>query len=1127
MSGDDVAAPADEGSRGGRRSGLMLFVALSLANASNYVFQVIASRLLGPADYSLLGGILSVVTVLGVSTSALQTAAAKAVAARGGGEGQVVLDPLARRVLRWACVAAVLVLLISPVLASFLHAGLLPTVLLAAYVVPVPLLSIGLGRLQGGQAFIAFGLISLGLAVGRLVVAPIAVAVGLGVAGVLGATIAVTAVGAAVALRRAARYGPLRPRDVGGDVARSSLALGLFWLLVSLDVLIARNVLDATEAGQYTAASVIGKAVLWLPGAVALVMFPRVASAREQGALTHPLLMRALATTIGLCAVGVVALRFLGPAVIPAFFGDAYAAGAGLAWKMGAATLPFAAANVLVFYHLTRASWRFTGALVLALAVQIIGFWRLHDGVHDLVLVLSVTGVVLVGGLVLPGARRRLRDRLGLRRDDATPVDSDAPPVPAAAASSTPWRRAARRPVALASVGFVLMTLAYLGPPATTRCSTDIVGSPGDATAGGVWSGWQYEEEGQFVFTPKTPVVNVPNGSFFWRPIGVTALVPTSAHYLLVRAAGAVCGWNLLMATGLALNGITMFAFLHWLLRRPSAAFLGAAAFAFTPYHLYKVGGHPGGVHTWVFPLLLWWALALCRRPNVRLALLLGATLAFAGYVDGYFLLMGPVLTTATVLGYLVVARREVKRVLTMFAMAGAVAIAGLLPIAAVQLASAPEISSTLNRNEGELRTYSARPLEYVVPAHTHPVFGDEAGDLMAPRLHDSNFVEQSLYVGVSVLVLATIFAVFALSRPARAVEAGLAMGARPVLGALLAVLVAGLLWSAPPSVGVAGLRLSMPSGAAFAVAPYWRVFARFFIVVDVAVAAAAAIGVATILRRGRRSGLVIAVLTAVVLFDLATMPPRQTWSYATETPAVYSWLARQPDHLVVAEYPLVVHPRDLDLHYRTFQPVHEKRLVNGAFEGTADAELHRGIFGLTDPQSVPVLRHLGADLLIVHGALYASPLTRPPDLPGATLVKTFAGGDYVYRVDRAGGPPPGAIGVKSGFDDEEASSLTGSRWLSRDGALTIRALGSDGPYHASLDIAPFGFARTVTIEGDGVRWVGEISAERRVTLLVPHPQTLSISFTPPATEVQSLHPRSHDTRALGIAVTRFEVTHA
>jgi O-antigen/teichoic acid export membrane protein len=238
-------------------------------------------------------------------------------------------------------------------------------------------------------------------------------AAGFGVTGVVFSAFAVTAVGALYALRRSRNAPDLPLKAIWVDTGRATVALVLFWIIVSIDVPIARHTLSAEQAGQYTAASVIGKAVLWLPGAISLVMFPRVAQLREAGEKTHPLLIRCLAITSVLCAVAVLALKFIGPTLIPIFFGSSYAAGGRIAWQIGLVCLPFALANLLIFYHLTREDGRFSLALGVGLMLELASFARFHETLGHMIAGLAVGSVAVIVGLVLPGTLRRVRDARG------------------------------------------------------------------------------------------------------------------------------------------------------------------------------------------------------------------------------------------------------------------------------------------------------------------------------------------------------------------------------------------------------------------------------------------------------------------------------------------------------------------------------------------------------------------------------------------------------------------------------------------------------------------------------------------------------------------------------------------
>lgn len=391
---------------------VVLFVALSFANGSNYMFQVVMSRLLGPSDYSLLGGVYAIITVVAVSTQALQTASAKVVAAQIATGAVHRDDSLTKATVRRGGTVMVFALVASPLIARFLHSGLGPVIGLALYIVPVGLLAIGFGRLQGSEAFVAFAVLSVALALGRLVVGPLAFAAGLGVTGIVVGSVGLTAVAAGWALRRTSNTAGAPVEALRGDIGRAGIAIILFWAMASIDVPIARHFLHPHEAGQYAAASVIGKAIIWLPGALSLVMFPRVTSRRERGEHTHPPLVRAFVATFLLCAAGVVGLKVLGPTMIPLFFGDDYKGSVSLAWKVGLVCLPFALANLLLFYHLTRGTAMFLVGVGVSIVVESVSLVLFHDSPDAIVFGLGAGGVALLLCLLVPGVARRMGFRL-------------------------------------------------------------------------------------------------------------------------------------------------------------------------------------------------------------------------------------------------------------------------------------------------------------------------------------------------------------------------------------------------------------------------------------------------------------------------------------------------------------------------------------------------------------------------------------------------------------------------------------------------------------------------------------------------------------------------------------------
>jgi len=205
-------------------------------------------------------------------------------------------------------------LLATPVLAVLLHLGVLQTLLLALLTCPVVGAGRWLGELQGRQRYgrLAVGMVLL--AAGRYGGMLVALVAGLGVT----ASLAIGAVSAwAAVLPIAWLAGALGGRGAsvagteqtaqritGREVLRAGAATIAMLAISYADLILARALLSAEEAGAYAAGSVVTKGALWAPGVVTVLMLPLFAQARRN----------AVRITLGAtAAVGVVTV--LGSAV--------------------------------------------------------------------------------------------------------------------------------------------------------------------------------------------------------------------------------------------------------------------------------------------------------------------------------------------------------------------------------------------------------------------------------------------------------------------------------------------------------------------------------------------------------------------------------------------------------------------------------------------------------------------------------------------------------------------------------------------------------------------------------------------------------------------------------------------
>jgi O-antigen/teichoic acid export membrane protein len=408
-----VLSPPAPGRASLPRAFLVVAPAMAAANALNYAFNLVMSRLLGPADYGALGALLALVLVGTVPGVALQAVVARHTTLAGRAVGRLWSRVLVA-VVAVGGALGLLALAASPAVAAFLHLPSLgPCLWLAAALLPLPLLSAVQGMLQGREWFGLLAAVLLVAAAGRLAVGLGLVEGGLGVEGALAATAIGSAVAVLVAVPRLRAQGgwehvrrgwrwPGRgspAAGVAGEVAAAAAGVLGLLLLANVDVLLARHFLPAEASGLYAAGAVLTKIAFWAPQFVVTLVFPRLVTAADR----RRLLGRSAAVVAAVGAPLVVAAALAPRLAARLSFGEAYldvgptlplfaALGTGLALVQLVLFTGMASAD--------RGMYRLLLAAVAAEAVLVAVF--LHDSVAQIVgASLAVVAALLVTGFTL------------------------------------------------------------------------------------------------------------------------------------------------------------------------------------------------------------------------------------------------------------------------------------------------------------------------------------------------------------------------------------------------------------------------------------------------------------------------------------------------------------------------------------------------------------------------------------------------------------------------------------------------------------------------------------------------------------------------------------------------------
>ncbi|MEX2049120.1 MAG: lipopolysaccharide biosynthesis protein [Gemmatimonadota bacterium] len=1066
----------------GARSGALIAAASMVAIGLNYIFLVVAARLLGSRDYGALAALLGLLTVVLLPAGAVQLAVSREVSRRlavGDAKGA---DAFGWAALRLGLIATVPIVALSLALVIPLReilniestgvVALTTAALVAVFALPV-----AMGVLQGYQRFIAIAamfVVPFAIRLGLLALAALA---GLRLGGAVFAAVAATIAAAALAI--AIAHGPLRR---GASAVRPSLGpfLRYLWpvvvgvlgiaVLTNFDLLVVKARFSPDDAGEYAAASAFARVAFFLPATILAVLFPRTAARQARGEDTADILGRSLLATAAFGALLMLFYAMTGRGLVHTSFGAEFAEGGELLVPFTASMTLFALANVLVGFHLSRDETYYAWIVAVIVPVQ---------------LVLLTFFPIDLRGVIWAN----IGVGIGLLAAHELFVESSAPALRAGWGHL--WRGIELRRKVVFETLLTLVSgtlfVSILMWPLTSRLGSAFIGGERSDASATIAALWRYKDDGYHIFgTTARAIPGLPIG---WEEPNGTNLQVLFAYYpahLASKIVGEIAAYNLVVLSGFVLSGAAMYLLTRYLgCSRLVATWAGMAYIVF-PWHLERAV-HASLVHIEVLVLLVIALVAAAERPSwMRFALVGLATLS-GWLTTGY---LGAMAAIGAVAFALAAAAAMKGRRGRMRLIAGTTASAGAASafVAFLSMVSGFSRGEELGRTAGTLSTYGLRLTELVVPAAGNLVVG-KSSSRSTDIVHESNPTETSNYLGLLTITLAAAWLVVAWRR-----RASLSSRLRAATPGFVGLIVVGLAFALPSPLSVFGYEWSWtPSRILWEALPAFRIPTRWTPVVMTALIPLAALALqgATVAVSRRATGrlrsrlapaaLVSAVMLVSVL-ELAVNPTEELFK-AQDVPPRYEAVARTPFG-TLAEYPLVRLSS-----YSFWQRVHGRPLLNEIPPGsTADDvradDIRRVLLDPGAPGTASQLALLGVSAIVTDAraldftdeALYFG--GHVPDFPDATwgdgyeLVARFPDHSSVWRV--VASPAPALVTLPGGFGEPtppirsqagpDASGFSVSRGGLRVGYPFVQGAGvgylefrarEDGTVRLSFDAEP------------------------------------------------------------------------
>jgi O-antigen/teichoic acid export membrane protein len=387
--------------------GSAVAVATSVMNVATYGFTMLAARIIGPSEYGAFVACLNLLVVLQVVALGLQATAARRIAVDLH-HVATIEGAILRMTTRVSAGVGGLLLLLVPAVDALLNLDSLATATVVALAaVPLTLAGGQAGILQGERRWGALAVFYLAGGVPRLAV---------GTAIILwrpDATSAILGVGIGYLFPLMVGWWALRHRRTPESIAtehsaRSMLVesahnaqvLFAFFALSSVDIMIARQVLDDLDAGLYASGLIMAKVMLFLPQFVVVVAFPDMASPASR----RRALVRSLLLVAALGALMVLAARVLSGLAMVFVGGAEFGEVEDLLWLFAVLGTLLAMLQLQVYAVLARQGRR-TVVLVWAALAAVVVLGLRTDSVVGLVSVVVVVDGVLLAMLTLVSLR--------------------------------------------------------------------------------------------------------------------------------------------------------------------------------------------------------------------------------------------------------------------------------------------------------------------------------------------------------------------------------------------------------------------------------------------------------------------------------------------------------------------------------------------------------------------------------------------------------------------------------------------------------------------------------------------------------------------------------------------------
>lgn len=386
-----------------------LFAGLFLFGVFGYVYHFFIGRFLGPEDYGVLGAILSISYLITVFTETVQLTVTKITSGfkvqQKFSKIKYLLVESLKKTLVYGCVTCLILVVLSPVIISFLKIkSLYLIVMLGVYIIVLFLLAVIRGVLQGLQRFKALAINYIIEGFAKFVLGAGLVLLGYSITGALGG-IVLSSMIALVFIFFSMDLAKKREKFDFGYVYSLSfktlIVLASLTFFYSIDVILVKHFFNAIEAGYYAALSTLGKIILFASYSIIYVMFSKISEHSEANKKTGIILYKSLGLMV-IIDLPILLFYFIFPEFsIRLLFGSAFLSIKNCLGLFGIFIILCSLVYAVSFYNLSLKRINFVYFLFIFNILEIVLISLFHSSIIQIVYILLFLMLILLAILLI------------------------------------------------------------------------------------------------------------------------------------------------------------------------------------------------------------------------------------------------------------------------------------------------------------------------------------------------------------------------------------------------------------------------------------------------------------------------------------------------------------------------------------------------------------------------------------------------------------------------------------------------------------------------------------------------------------------------------------------------------